>query len=176
MPRETLTPAGKKSIVVDQSKKQPAEPDLVILVVASYRAVIRRLMAAMNAAGIPEMRPAFGFVIRAVQAEEPTVGRLAELLDTTKQNASKLAEGMVEAKLLARVVDPADARRTRLRLTPKGQRVFATALATSAAIERELEAELGAGSARALRRALTALVERDAALDDVAARRARPIW
>jgi DNA-binding MarR family transcriptional regulator len=162
--------------MVDQSKKQGVEPDLVILVVASYRAVIRRLMAAMNEARIPEMRPAFGFVIRAVQAEEPTVGRLAELLDTTKQNASKLADAMVSAKLLARIVDPEDARRTRLRLTPKGERVFATALATSEAIERELEAALGPGSTRALRRALIALVERDAALEDVAARRARPVW
>jgi DNA-binding MarR family transcriptional regulator len=166
--------------VVDQSEKQAArgeiEPDLVILLVASYRAVIRRLMTAMDEAKIPEMRPAFGFVIRAVQAEEPTVGRLAELLDTTKQNASKLADAMVSAKLLARIADPEDARRTRLRLTPKGERVFATALATSEAMERELEAALGPGSTRALRRALTALVERDAALDDVAARRARPVW
>jgi DNA-binding MarR family transcriptional regulator len=151
------------------------EPDLVILVVAAYRAVIRALMSEMAKAGIDEMRPAYGFVIRAVQAEEPTVGRLAELLDTTKQNASKLADGMVDARLLERVTDEGDARKTRLRLSRKGERVFRTALATSARLEKELAAKLGKKSTRALRDALTSLIERDGTLEDVIARRARPV-
>jgi len=161
--------------MVDEMDGQ-IEPDLVILVVAAYRAVIRRLMASMAEAGLHDMRPAYGFVIRAVRAEKPTVGRLAELLDTTKQNASKLADGMVAAKLLARVVDPADGRRTRLRLAAKGERVYQTALATSDAMEKQLEKELGASGAKAVRKALTALVESDGTLDDVIARRARPVW
>jgi len=162
--------------MVDHSRTSSTEPDLVILVVAAYRAVIRQLMTSMAEAGLHEMRPAYGFVIRAVQAEQPTVGRLAELLDTSKQNASKLADGMVAAKLLTRVVDPADARRTRLRLAARGERVFQTALAASEAMEQQLQAELGPAGARALRRALTALVERDGTIEDVLARRARPVW
>jgi DNA-binding MarR family transcriptional regulator len=162
--------------MVDQMERAPSEPDLVILMVAAYRAVIRRLLTAMSEAGIKKMRPAYGFVIRAVQAEQPTVGRLAELLDTTKQNASKLADGMVEAKFLARVVDPEDARRTRFRLTAKGERVYRTAIATSEALERQLERELGQTPARAFRKALTKVVEQDGALEDVLARRARPVW
>jgi DNA-binding MarR family transcriptional regulator len=162
--------------MVDQLKDADSEPDLVILVVAAYRAIIRRLLAAMIDSGIDEMKAAYGFVIRAVRAEQPTVGRLAELLDTTKQNASKLVEGMVEAKLLARVEDAEDARRTRLRLTAKGERVFRTAVATSEALERQLEEELGRAPTRALRKALTTIIEYDGALEDVLARRARPVW
>jgi DNA-binding MarR family transcriptional regulator len=166
--------------MVDQSRKtvEPdrTKPDLAILVVAAYRAVIRCLMAAMEEAGIPEMRPAYGFVIRAVAAEQPTIGRLAAMLDTTKQNASKLVDGMVAHRLLDRVVDPEDARRTRLRLAAKGQRVMATALAASEAMEAELEAVVGPAEVRAFRRGLTALVERDGTIEDVAARRARPVW
>jgi DNA-binding MarR family transcriptional regulator len=162
--------------MVDQSRDDRPEPDLAILVVAAYRAVIRRLMTAMEEAGIPEMRPAYGFVIRAVAAEQPTIGRLAEMLDTTKQNASKLVDGMVEHRLLDRVVDPEDGRRTRLRLAAKGRRVMATALAASEAMEAELATRLGPAELHALRRGLTALVERDGTIEDVVARRARPVW
>jgi DNA-binding MarR family transcriptional regulator len=69
------------------------------------------------------MRPSFGFVIRAVAAEEPTVGRLAELLGTTKQAASKLSDDMVRRGYLLREIDRQDRRRTRLRLRAKGRRV-----------------------------------------------------
>jgi DNA-binding MarR family transcriptional regulator len=160
----------------DSGERARAEPDLAILVAATYRAVIRRLMTAMDEAGIPEMRPAYGFVIRAVAAEQPTIGRLAEMLDTTKQNASKLVDGMVADRFLDRVVDPEDGRRTRLRLAAKGRRVMATALAASEAMEAELEAGLGPAEVRALRRGLTVLVERDGTIEDVVARRARPVW
>jgi DNA-binding MarR family transcriptional regulator len=133
-------------------------------------------MTALEENGIHDMRPAYGFVIRAVRAEQPTVGRLAELLDSTKQNASKLVDGMVQAKLLARVADPEDARRTRLRLTAKGERVYRTAIATSEALERHLRLQVGDGATRGLRRALTQVVEGDGSLEDVLARRARPVW
>jgi DNA-binding MarR family transcriptional regulator len=83
---------------------------------------------------------------------------------------------MVEAKLLARVADREDARRTRLRLTAKGERVYRTAVATSEALERQLEEELGRPPTRALRKALTKIIEHDGTLSDVLARRARPVW
>ena len=43
------------------------------------------------------MRPSFGFVLRAVAAEEPTVSRLAELLGVTKQAASRLVDDATAA-------------------------------------------------------------------------------
>src|SRR5919199_1194485 len=52
-------------------------PDLAILLVAANRCLDDRLVAAVRQAGARDMRPAFGFVIRAVAAEEPTVGRRA---------------------------------------------------------------------------------------------------
>ena len=55
-------------------------PDLAILIVAANRCVADRLGAAVATAGGESMRPSFGFVIRAVAAEQPTVSRLAELL------------------------------------------------------------------------------------------------
>src|ERR1700754_1205243 len=95
------------------------EPDLAILLVAANRCLNDRLVSAVRAAGARDMRPAFGFVIRAVAAEEPTVGRLAELLGVSRQAASKVADDMVARGYLLRGPDRADRRRTRLRLSAK---------------------------------------------------------
>jgi DNA-binding MarR family transcriptional regulator len=148
------------------------EPDFAILLAASYRALVDELRSAHLGAGL-EVRSSFGFVIRAVAAEQPTINRLAELLDVTKQAASQLADEVQAAGYLERFEDPADRRRRRLRLTPDGERVRAIALETSAELERYLAAEVGQDALAGCRSALIALVTRTGALDDVLARRSR---
>jgi DNA-binding MarR family transcriptional regulator len=149
------------------------EPDLAILLSAAYRALTERLAADQRTAGVDGMRPSYGYVIRAVHAEQPTVNRLAQLLDVTKQTASKLADDMERAGFLERRPDPADRRRVRLALTGKGRAVRRSALRTSAALERELADALGAGAVRSARAALLTIVERHGGLEDVMARRSR---
>jgi DNA-binding MarR family transcriptional regulator len=149
------------------------EPDLAIILVAANRCLGDRLTAAVRETGARDARPAFGFVIRAVDAEEPTVTRLAELLGVSRQAASKLADEMVQRGYLLRAPDPDDRRRTRLRLSAKGRRVRERAAAESAAIEAELRAAVGDRAVDGLRRALLAFVEREGALDEVRALRSR---
>jgi DNA-binding MarR family transcriptional regulator len=148
------------------------QPDLAILLAAAYGALIQELRSAHEAAGL-EVRPAFGFVIRAVAAEEPTINRLAQLLDVTKQAASQLADEVQQAGFIERFDDPADRRRRRLRLTELGRSVRETSLRTSAALERDLAAELGTEAVAGCRATLLALSARAGALEDVLARRAR---
>jgi DNA-binding MarR family transcriptional regulator len=149
------------------------EPDLAILLVAANRCLNDRLVAAVRAGGARDMRPAFGFVIRAVAAEEPTVGRLAEMLGVSRQAASKVADEMVERGYLLRRPDPEDRRRTRLRLSAKGRRARERAAAESEAIEAELREATGPRAVDGLRRALLAFVEREGALEEVRALRSR---
>ena len=149
------------------------DPDLAIILVAANRCLGDRLTAAVRQTGARDARPAFGFVIRAVDAEEPTVTRLAELLGVSRQAASKLADEMVQRGYLLRGPDPDDRRRTRLRLSAKGRRVRERAAAESAAIEAELRADVGDRAVDGLRRALLAFVEREGALDEVRALRSR---
>lgn len=151
-------------------------PDLAILIAAAYRTLTERLAAAMDEQGIDGMRPSFGFVIRAVAAEQPTITRLAEMLDVTKQSASALADEAERAGFIARAAVPGDRRSRHLRLTAKGESVRATALATSRELEAELEAELGAGGLGDMRAGLLALVTASGDLDSVLARRARLVW
>src|SRR4051794_37284216 len=120
-----------------------SEPDLALLIVAANRCLADRLATAVATAGGESMRPSFGFVLRAVAAETPTVSRLAEMLGVTKQAASRLADDMVSLGYLTRVADPGDRRLTRLQLSPAGERVGARARAESHAIEAELRERFG---------------------------------
>src|SRR3954451_496215 len=149
------------------------EPDLAILLVAANRCLNDRLVDAVRAAGARDMRPAFGVVIRAVTAEEPTVGRLAELLGVSRQAASKISDEMVRRGYLLRAAAPAHPRRTRRRLSAKGRRVRERAAAESEAIEAELRDTAGERAVAGLRRALLAFVEREGALEEVRALRSR---
>jgi DNA-binding MarR family transcriptional regulator len=152
------------------------EPDLAILLAAAYRALTERLGDAMDKRRIEGMRPSFGFVIRSVAAEQPTITRLAEMLDVTKQSASALADEAERAGFIERVAVVGDRRSRHLRLTAKGRKVRATALAASGQLERELEAALGASVVADLRAGLLEIVTRSGALEDVLARRARLVW
>ena len=168
-----MTPGGPAEA------RRPAgggEPDLAILIAAGYRALTERLATAMDERGIEGMRPRFGFVIRAVAAEQPTITRLAELLDVTKQSASGLADEAEQAGFIERVTVAGDRRSRHLRLTRQGERVRATALATSDRLERELAGELGPAGLAAMRAGLLALVASTGDLEHVMARRARLAW
>src|SRR3954468_22433793 len=132
-----------------QTSSEPDEPDTAVLLAAANRVLTDRLLAAMDAAGLP-MRPAWGYVIRALHDEPLPLARLAELLGVTKQAAQQTVDDMEAAGLVARGDAPADRRRKLLALTGEGRRVRATALGVSAQLEREI----GAAGARALRTAL----------------------
>jgi DNA-binding MarR family transcriptional regulator len=119
------------------------------------------------------MRPSFGFVLRAVAAEQPTVSRLAELLGVTKQAASRLADDMVTLGLLERSELAGDRRHKRLHLSPTGQRIRERALAESRQMEDELRQRFGDTQVDTLRTLLVDFVKRHGGGDELAARRSR---
>ena len=150
-----------------------SEPDFAILITAANRCVADRLGVAVATVGGESMRPSFGFVLRAVAAEQPTVSRLAELLAVSKQAASRLADDMVTLGYLERVGDPDDRRRTRLRLSATGERIRHRALAESRAMEAELRERLGEAEVAHMRAALIDFVQRHGAAEEIAAARSR---
>jgi DNA-binding MarR family transcriptional regulator len=149
------------------------EPDFAILLTAANRCVADRLLAAVALAGGEAMRPSFGFVLRAVAAEEPTVSQLAELLGVTKQAASRLADDMVSAGFLDRGDDPNDRRRSPLRLTVLGDAIRVRALAESQAMEDELRGQFGDGPVAQLRIVLSDFVIRHGGGQELAGKRSR---
>ena len=149
------------------------EPDFAILITAANRCIADRLINAVATVGGDRMRPSFGFVLRAVAAEQPTVSRLAELLGVTKQAASRLADDMVTLGLLERSEVAGDRRHKRLHLSPTGQRIRDRALAESLQMEDELRQRFGDTQVDTLRTLLVDFVERHGGGDELAARRSR---
>jgi DNA-binding MarR family transcriptional regulator len=150
-----------------------SEPDFAILITATNRCIADRLLDAVATAGGDRMRPSFGFVLRAVAAEEPTVSRLAELLGVTKQAASRLVDDMVTLDFLQRSDLPGDRRQKRLHLTPTGERIRRRALAESRQMEDELRRRFGDTQVDNLRTLLIDFVERHGGGEELAARRSR---
>lgn len=134
-----MTPARPRE-GSEPDKASDEAPDLAVLLAAGYRALTERLADAMDTRGIEGMRPSFGFVIRAVAAERPTITRLAEMLDVTKQSASALADEAERAGFIERAAVPGDRRSRQLRLTDKGEQVRTTALATATPSNRSWNA------------------------------------
>lgn len=161
--------------MLDSQRRLSKSPDFAILLASAYGVVAQRLLLAMAKSGIRGMRPAYGFVIRAVAAESPTINRLAELLDVSKQAASKLVDEMHRAGFVERQEDARDRRQTRLQLTEKGRAVFRRALGVSRTIERSLRRRVSDSDVNACRRVLIAFIEQHGQLEDVLARRARPV-
>lgn len=58
--------------------------------------------------------------------EPPTLGRVAELLGSSHQNARQIVTALERKGLLEVTVDPSDRRARRLRVTPSADRLFAT--------------------------------------------------
>ena len=144
-------------------------PDLAILVVGAAHAVGIRLRRELNAAGFP-VRPAHGFVLRALHERPLSLTALAELLSVTKQAAGQVVDEMVELGFVDRRPDPRDRRAKLLALTRRGRAARARALEVSAALEREIP------DADAVRAGLLAVIEAEGFGEDVAHRRARPVW
>ena len=149
------------------------DPDFAILLTAANRCIADRLLDAVATVGGDRMRPSFGFVLRAVAAEQPTVSRLAELLGVTKQAASRLADDMVTLGFLQRSDLAEDRRQKRLHLSPTGARVRERALAESRKMEDELRRRFGDAQVDTLRTLLIDFVERHGGTDELAARRSR---
>ena len=148
-------------------------PDFAILLAAANRCLADRLVAAVAEVGGGAMRPSFGYVLRAVAAEEPTVSRLAELLGVSKQATSRLVDDMVTSGFLQRGGDPADRRRTPLQLTSLGRQVTDRALAESRQMENELRDRFGDAAVGQLRTLLTDFVARHGGGEEIAALRSR---
>ena len=157
-------------------RERNVEPDLAILLVGASRAVADVLQVALEAAGIEGMRSAFGFVLRAVGDEGVTLTDLAQRLAVTKQAAIKVVDEMERRGFLERLPHPDDRRAKIIAPTELGRRVRVAALAASRRMERDLRRAAGDADVDALRRALSAFLERHGGLDEATAGRARPVW
>lgn len=160
--------------MINQSEQY--SDDLAILLTGATRVVTDRLGAAVERSGVSDMRPSFGFVLRALAERERSPSELAVLLGVSKQRVTKVVDEMEERGFVQRSPDRTDRRRMLIELTAKSQRVRKAALAESHLIEQELRAEVGDTAADAMRRCLHAMLDGAGQSDAALAGRSRALW
>lgn len=116
--------------MIPESERIP----LARLFAVGYRTLIENLHIELRSRGWTDIRPAYGFVLLAAR-QTTAVSDLATLMGMTKQAASKLVDGMVEAGYLQRSLGSPDGRRKEIGLTERGQAL----LAAVESIYRDLE-------------------------------------
>ena len=107
------------------------------------RAAIDELNRRLAQRGHPHVRPAHGYAFQAIGADGATAGELGKRLGVTKQAAGQMVDELTRLGYVERTVDPADARRRLVTLTPHGF----DCLRASAEIFAELIAEWRASGA-----------------------------
>lgn len=94
--------------------------ELPLLLFVGFRGIIDELHATLAAEGHPDMRPAYGFAMQAIGTPGATATEVGRRLGVSKQAAGKTIDRLVALGYVERVDDPADGRRKRVRLTPRG--------------------------------------------------------
>ncbi len=133
--------------------------DFGILLGLAYQTFVDHLNASLAEHGFTDIRPAFGYVFRALAEQPLTSGQLASRLGITAQGAGKLVDQMVDAGYVARRLDTTDRRTKWLDLTERGRAALTTAHQIHQDLERQLAADVGAAPVGTLRDVLLHLVE-----------------
>ena len=131
---------------------------LARLLAIAYRHLVVGLHERLLARGWRDIRPQYGYVLLACRDSPTTSGELATLLGVSKQAASKLVDGMVEASLVRRTASRADSRAKLVALTARGRRLLAVVEEIYAELEAEWDAAAGRPTVAALRDGLVGVL------------------
>lgn len=145
---------------------------LARLFAMAFRSLIDDLHAELARRGWPDVRPAYGFVLLACREETMGGSDVAQLMDMTKQAASKLLESMEADGYVERTLDSQDARRQIVLLTSRGERLLAEVERIYEDLEDTWSRRIGRAEVERLRGSLLdVLGDDDGTLPAV-----RPLW
>ena len=139
--------------------------DLALLLLGGYRTLVEGAMAELAARGHADFRPAHEFAMRAIAAGADSASDLGRRTSVSKQAAAKTIAVLLERGYVSREPDPADSRRKRLAVTPRGRAVLAEGEAVFEELRAGWAARIGATELAALEEQLTTLVGDRAAPD-----------
>jgi DNA-binding MarR family transcriptional regulator len=130
-----------------------------LLLFIPYRALEKRVFAALAEAGYDDFTPAQARVFQRIRPDGSRLTELAEQAEITKQSAGFLVDQLERAGYVERVPDPTDARARLIRIAPRGAKAVPVAAAVVEQVEREWTAHLGTQRMRQLRATLERLRE-----------------
>ena len=113
------------------------------LLLGGFRDMVELATVELAKRGHPDVRATHEFAMRAIEAGAGSAVDLAGRLGTTKQAAAKTIAALEARRYLARITDPADARRKSLVLTPHGHDMLTQGQAILDAIRRSWAERIG---------------------------------
>ncbi len=141
---------------------------LALLLLRGFRTMVDDVSRELAHHGHAGVRPAVEFALRAVEEGADTASDLARRLSITKQAAAQRIAVLEQLGYVEREVDPADARRKRLRVTPRGREMMTIGGTLLDEIRERWAAEMGPAQLDAFEAHLTRLTAGTAvAADDV---------
>jgi DNA-binding MarR family transcriptional regulator len=132
--------------------------ELTLLLLGGFRALAEKGAAELAELGHPDVRPAHDFALRSISAGAESASELARRMSVTKQAAAKTIAVLEERDYVTREADPVDRRRTRLRVTKRGDELLRAGDEVFDGLRREWEKQVGIGAISDLERALRELV------------------
>jgi DNA-binding MarR family transcriptional regulator len=94
--------------------------ELALLLLRGFRSMVDDVTRELANRGHASVRPADEFALRAVDGGADTASELARRLSISKQAAAQRIAILQQLGYVDRAVDPTDARRKRLQVTPRG--------------------------------------------------------
>jgi DNA-binding MarR family transcriptional regulator len=132
--------------------------ELALLLLGGFHAMADEVVAELERRGHPGVRPVHEFALRAIGAGADTASELGRRLSVSKQAAAKTIAALEEMGYVDREDDPADARRKRLRVTPRGHEMTTVGARLFDDVRARWAAEVGAAELDAIQTRLAQLV------------------
>ncbi|GLY80998.1 MarR family winged helix-turn-helix transcriptional regulator [Actinoallomurus iriomotensis] len=132
--------------------------DLALLLLAGFRSFADAATAELARRGYPGHRPLHDFAMHAMLSGADNAAELGRRLSISKQAAAKIINVLEERGYVAREPDPADGRRKRLRITPRGSDLLREGEEVFEGLRRQWEQRIGTDQLKELEERLTELV------------------
>lgn len=132
--------------------------DLALLLLGSFRSLVDASVKELAAKGFDDVRPVHDFALRAIASGADNASELGRRMSVSKQAAAKTIAVLVARGYVARDADPADGRRKRLEVTPRGFEVMRVGAAIFDELRTRWEHQLGKDELALLEAQLVALV------------------
>ncbi len=132
--------------------------DLALLLLGGFRSLVDAATAELARRGYEDVRPGHDFAMQAIIAGADNASELGRRLSVSKQAAAKTIAVLQDRGYVARDVDPLDARRKRLQVTPLGFELLRQGEAIFDELRNEWEQRIGSAELANLETHLAALV------------------
>jgi DNA-binding MarR family transcriptional regulator len=132
--------------------------DLALLLLGGYRSLVDAAMEDLAARGYEDFRPVHDFALRSIVGGADSASDLGRRMSVSKQAAARTIAVLLERGYLLRNMDPIDARRKQLRVTPLGLEVLRQGEAIFDELREKWERQIGVSEVATLETQLSTLI------------------